>query len=60
VNVAHDLPYGPPTIPERTALLFEGEQIWYRELDRRAGAPGAAALRAKGVRRKTALRSSLG
>ncbi len=50
MNLAHVLPYGTPTIPEQTALLFEGERIWYRELDRRAGTPGAAALRAKGVR----------
>jgi long-chain acyl-CoA synthetase len=48
VNLAHVLADGAAHHPERTALLFEGEQISYRELDRRA-AVAAAALRAEGI-----------
>jgi long-chain acyl-CoA synthetase len=48
VNLAHVLADGADRHPEQTALLFEGEQISYRELDRRAAA-AAAALRAQGV-----------
>jgi long-chain acyl-CoA synthetase len=48
VNLAHVLADGAAQHPERAALLFEGEPISYRELDRRA-AVAAAALRAKGV-----------
>jgi long-chain acyl-CoA synthetase len=48
VNLAHVLADGAAQHPERAALLFEGERISYRELDRRA-AVAAAALRAKGV-----------
>jgi len=48
VNLAHLLAEGAARHPERTALLFEGERISYRELDRRA-AVAAAALRTQGV-----------
>jgi long-chain acyl-CoA synthetase len=48
VNLAHVLADGADRHAEQTALLFEGERISYRELDRRAAA-GAAALRAQGV-----------
>jgi long-chain acyl-CoA synthetase len=48
VNLAHVLADGAAHHPERTALLFEGEQISYRELDRRA-AVAATALRAQGI-----------
>ena len=48
MNLAHVLADGAARHPERTALLFEGERISYRELDRRA-AVTAAALRARGV-----------
>jgi long-chain acyl-CoA synthetase len=48
VNLAHVLAEGAARHPERAALLFEGERISYRELDRRA-AVAAAALRTQGV-----------
>ena len=48
MNLAHVLAEGAAHHPERTALLFEGRRISYRELDRRA-AVAAAALRARGV-----------
>jgi long-chain acyl-CoA synthetase len=48
VNLAHVLADGAAQHPERTALLFEGERVSFRELDRRA-AVAAAALRAQGV-----------
>jgi long-chain acyl-CoA synthetase len=48
VNLAHVLADGAVQHPERTALLFEGERISYRKLDRRA-AVAAAALRAQGI-----------
>jgi long-chain acyl-CoA synthetase len=49
VNLAHVLADGAAHHPERTALLFEGDQISYRELDRRA-AVAATALRAQGIK----------
>ena len=48
MNLAHVLADGDGHHPERTALLFEGERISYRELDRRA-AVAATALRAQGI-----------
>ena len=48
MNLAHLLAEGAARQPERTALLFEGERISYRELDRRA-AVAAAALGGQGV-----------
>jgi long-chain acyl-CoA synthetase len=48
VNLAHVVADGAIHYPERTALLFEGERISYRDLDRRA-AVAAAALRAQGI-----------
>ena len=48
MNLARVLADGADRHPERTALLFEGERISYRELDRRA-AVAAAALGAQGV-----------
>jgi long-chain acyl-CoA synthetase len=48
VNLAHVLADSAARHPERTALLFEGERISYRELDRRA-AGAAGALRAHGI-----------
>ena len=48
MNLARVLADGADRHPERTALLFEGERISYRELDGRA-AVAAAALGAQGV-----------
>ena len=48
MNLAHVLAEGAAHHPDRTALLFEGERISYRELDRRA-AVAAAALRTRGI-----------
>jgi long-chain acyl-CoA synthetase len=48
VNLARVLADGAADHPQRTALLFEGEQISYSELERRA-AVAAAALRAEGI-----------
>jgi long-chain acyl-CoA synthetase len=48
VNLAHVLADGAAQHPERTALLYEGERLSYRELDRRA-AVAARVLRARGV-----------
>ena len=48
MNLAHVLAHSAARHPERTALLFEGERISYRELDRRA-ASAAGALRAHGI-----------
>jgi long-chain acyl-CoA synthetase len=48
VNLARIVAGAAVDHPERTALLFEGERISYRELDRRA-AVAAAALRGHGV-----------
>ena len=48
MNLAHVLADVAEHHPARTAQLFEGEQISYGELDRRA-AVAAAALRAQGV-----------
>jgi long-chain acyl-CoA synthetase len=48
VNLAHLLADGAVHHPERTALLFEGGRISYRELDRLA-TDAATALRAQGV-----------
>jgi long-chain acyl-CoA synthetase len=48
VNLANLLANNAADHSERTALLFEGEQISYSELDRRA-AVAAAVLRAQGV-----------
>ena len=48
MNLAHVLTEGAGQHPDRAALLFEGEPISYRELDRRAGV-AAAALRATGI-----------
>ena len=48
MNLAHVLTEGAGQHPDRAALLFEGEPISYRELDRRA-AVAAAALQATGI-----------
>ena len=48
MNLAHVLADGAARHPERTALLYEGERLSYRELDRRA-AVAAAVLREQGV-----------
>jgi long-chain acyl-CoA synthetase len=48
VNLAHVLSAAASERPERPALIFEGESVSYRELDRRA-ATAATALRSRGV-----------